>query len=82
MALPTKSTTLSPEEVEDINKKLGDMRHAVNNYLSLITAGIEVLARKPEMIQRIMGPVIEQPQKISDEIRKFSDMLEEKLGIK
>ena len=82
MALPDKPTTLSPEEIEEIQKNLADMRHAVNNYLSLITAGIEVLARKPDMVQRIMGAIIEQPQKISDEIRKFSDLLENKLGVK
>jgi len=82
MAPPNEPTTLSPKDIEEITAKLADMRHSVNNYLSLITAGIEVLARKPDMIQRIMGAIIEQPQKISDEIRKFSDILEQKLKIK
>jgi hypothetical protein len=81
MGLPQTSITLAPEQVGDLSRKLGDMRHNVNNYLSLVTAAAEIVARKPDMAERLMATLIEQPNRIIDEIRKFSDEFEKTIGV-
>ncbi len=80
MGLPLTPITLAPEQVSELNRKLADMRHNVNNYLSLVTAAAEIVARKPDMAERLMATLIEQPNRIIEEIRKFSDDFEKTVG--
>jgi hypothetical protein len=46
MALPTGPVTLKVEELDQLNRKLSDMRHDVNNHLSLIVAALELIRYK------------------------------------
>jgi hypothetical protein len=73
--------TLGPEQVEELNRKLANMRHNVNNYLALITAAAEIVLRKPESAPRLMTNLLEHPHKVTQEIRAFSDEFEKILGI-
>ena len=81
MCLPEKPVTLTPEQISDINRKMSDFRHDVNNHLALIVAGIELLRLKPDMTERVIANMQQQPQKIMDQIKDFSDVLEQILGI-
>ena len=81
MAVPHAPVSLTADQVDELSRKLGDMRHNVNNYLSLITAASEIVRRKPEVAERMMNTVAEQPQKIIVEIRKFTEEMEKTLGI-
>jgi len=46
MALPNGPLTLKVEELEQLNRKLSDMRHDVNNHLSLMVAALELIRYK------------------------------------
>lgn len=81
MGLPHQPVPLSPEQVAELSRKLSDLRHNVNNHLALMVAALELIRRKPEMIQRMVDNLTEQPQKILDEIKKFSEELEKVLRI-
>ena len=81
MGLPRQTVPLSPEEVADLSRKLADLRHNVNNHLALMVAALELIRRKPEMVERMVNNLTEQPQKILDEIKKFSEELERALQI-
>jgi hypothetical protein len=81
MALPEQPVALNPDQIEELNRKLSDMRHNVNNHLSMITAAAEIALRKPEMLSRVLNTLIEQPQKITNEIHKFSDDFERLLQV-
>ena len=81
MGLPRQTVPLSPEEVADLSRKLADLRHNVNNHLALMVAALELIRRKPEMVERMVNNLTEQPQKILDEIRKFSEDFERTLKI-
>lgn len=81
MGLPNEPVTLNQEQVEALNQKLSKMRHDINNHLSLIVFAVEVLRSKPEMIERMMGTLADQPAKITSDIAKFSSAFEETLGI-
>lgn len=81
MALPEKTVALTPDQVAELNEKLSIMRHNVNNHLALIVAASELLKRKPEMAQRMLDNIMQQPDRIISEVRTFSDSFESILGI-
>ena len=57
------------------------MRHEINNQLSLIVAALELIRYRPEMRDRMLNTVGEQPAKIMAEIAKFSAEFEQSLNI-
>jgi len=67
--------------VADLNRKFGDLRHNVNNHLALMVAALELIRRKPEMMDRMVNNLTEQPQKILEEIKQFSEEFEKTLRI-
>ena len=81
MGLPQNPVTLTPAQVEELNAKLSDARHNVNNYLSLIVAATELIRRKPDMTPRMLETVSQQPDKITGELRKLSEFFDQTLGI-
>jgi hypothetical protein len=82
MPSPQEPVTLSPEQIKELQAKLSKLRHNVNNHLSLIIAASELIRRKPEMIERMLNTLTEQPRQIQDELRTFSDDLEKVVGIR
>lgn len=82
MELPAQPVTLSVEQIAELNQKLGNLRHDVNNNLSLIIAAAEVLEHKPQLLERMRATVAEQPPKIAAAVAKFSAELENLFGIK
>jgi hypothetical protein len=81
MGLPQEAVSLSPESIEDLHRKLGDMRHSVNNHLTLLSTAMELFRRKPDAIPRMLENLVEQPVQIRDEIARFSEDLEAALKI-
>ena len=81
MVIPKNPVSLSPEQVEELNRKLSEMRHDVNNHLSLVVAALELIRHKPEVRDRMVATLIEQPPKIIAEVNKFSADFEKAFGI-
>lgn len=81
MAPPTKPITLSIEQISELNRKLSDLRHDVNNNLSLIMATVELIRRRPESADRLLGKLDEQPRKVVESVSQFSHHLESLLQI-
>lgn len=81
MSLPTEPVTLSVDQIGALNQKLADMRHDINNYVSLILASAELLRRRPESAERMMANLLEQPPKIVTVVKNFSGDLEAALRI-
>lgn len=82
MELPGQPVTLTVEQIAELNKKLGNLRHDINNCLALVIAGLEVVQHKPHLSERMLATVNEQPPKIVQSIANFSAELEKALGIK
>lgn len=82
MASPNEPVNLTAEQVRELHGKLATLRHDVNNELSKIAAGLEVVHRRPEAADRIWPALIEQPRKVSDLIAQFSTELETALNLK
>jgi len=81
MSLPTEPVTLSVEQIGELNRKLADMRHDINNYVSLVLASAELMRRRPESAERMMANLLEQPPKIVTVVKNFSGDLEAALRI-
>ena len=81
MGLPNKPVVLAPEQLVELNGKLSELRHNINNHLALIVAAAELIRRRPETAARMLDTLSEQPQRIIDEIRKFSELLIETLRL-
>jgi hypothetical protein len=81
MGLPTEPVTLTVAQLEELNKKLSNMRHDINNNLSLVVAAVELIRHKPQMMERMMATLGEQPSRIADSIAKFSAEFERTFGI-
>ena len=81
MPLPSQPVTLSVQPLTDLNTKLSAMRHDINNHLSLIIAAVELIRRKPDVAERMLSALSEQPTKIGAALVKFSTEFERTCGI-
>jgi len=81
MPLPSQPVTLTVEQLADLNRKFSTTRHDINNHLSLIIAAAELIRHKPQMAERMMATLVEQPPRIADSLAKFSAEFERALGI-
>jgi hypothetical protein len=81
MGLPPHSITLTPAQIEDLNQKLGDARHNINNYLALIVAAVELIRRKPDLSPKFIESIGLQPDKVIQELKAFTEQFENQLGI-
>ena len=82
MELPTEPVTLTVEQISALNRKLADLRHDINNKLSLIIAAVDVMHYKPQLIERMVATMNEQPPKIIEAMATFSAEFEKVFGIK
>jgi len=81
MGLPSEPVTLTVEQLSELSRKLSTLRHDINNNLSLIVAATELIKHKPQVADRMMGTLSEQPAKIMEALRKFAVDFEHTLGI-
>jgi hypothetical protein len=81
MALPSQPITLSVEQIAELNRRFATMRHDINNTLSTITAAAELIRYKPQMAERMMATLLEQPQKITLSLSQFTTEFERAFGI-
>jgi hypothetical protein len=81
MGLPEHSVTLTPEQIAELNAKLSKMRHDINNNLAMMMAAAELLKLKPELADKMLGRLLEQPSKITSQIKDFSAEFERTFGI-
>lgn len=81
MATPPTAANLTAEQVMELNKKLSHMRHEVNNQLAMVVAALELLRFRPEMRDKMLDTITQQPPKILAEIAKFSAEFEQAFGI-
>jgi hypothetical protein len=81
MAAPTMPITITPEQLKELNQHLSHMRHEINNQLSLVVAALELVRFKPDLRDRMLETVGQQPPRITAEVAKFSAEFERVFGI-
>lgn len=81
MGFPAEPVTLTPAQIVELNQHLSTMRHDVNNNLALMVAALELLRRRPEMAPKLIESLSAQPDKVTDQMTKFSLLFEAAVGI-
>ena len=81
MAVPSMPITITPEQLKELNQHLSHMRHEINNQLSLVVAALELVRFKPDLRDRMLETVGQQPPRITAEVAKFSAEFERAFGI-
>ena len=81
MALPTQPVTLTAAQVEELNRKLSNLRHDINGDLALVVAAAELVKLNPEILQRMLSTLLEQPPKIRQKMDRFSADFEQAFGL-
>jgi hypothetical protein len=81
MTLPGQPVTLTPEQIASLASHLSNMRHDINNQLSLIMAALELIKHKPQAAERMLSTISEQPPRITASILKYSGEFEQAFGI-
>jgi hypothetical protein len=82
MPLPSQPVTLTAAQIADLHKKIADLRHNVNNNLSLIIAAAEIIRLKPESAEKMWAGLSEKPHVVAEVVARFSRELEIALGIR
>jgi hypothetical protein len=81
MGLPEKPVTLTVQQIEELNQKLSHLRHDINGDLALVVAAAELIKLNPDLKEKMLTTLLEQPPKIRERCDKFSVEMERILGI-
>jgi aspartokinase len=81
MQMPTEPVVLNTGQIEELNHKLSTLRHDINGHLALIMAATELIRHKPATAERMFQTLVEQPQRITTAMAKFSAEFEQTFGI-
>jgi hypothetical protein len=81
MGVPNTPATLTAAQLNELNNKLAHMRHEINNQLALVVAALELMRFRPEMRDKMLTTIGQQPPLIMAEVAKFSAEFEQTFGI-
>jgi hypothetical protein len=81
MGLPDHSVTLTVEQIADLSRQLATLRHDINGDLALVVAAAELIKLNPDLKEKMLVTLLEQPPKIRERADKFSAEFERLLGI-
>ena len=82
MEMPASPVTLNVEQIAELNQKLANLRHDVNNNLLLIMASAELIRVRPASTEMAINNLLDQPTKITDAMSRFSREFEQMMGLK
>jgi len=82
MSLPGKPVTLSARKISEIEKKLAQLRHEVNNNLTLIVAAAEIVRRRPDPGDQVWESLLQKPLAVADQVAEFTRHLEKTLHLR
>ena len=81
MGVPITPPTLTAAQLTELNQKLSHMRHEINNQLAMVVAALELIRFRPEMRDKMLTTISQQPPMIMAEVAKFSAEFEQAFGI-
>ena len=81
MGVPITPATLTAAQLSELNSKLAHMRHEINNQLAMVVAALELMRYRPEMRDKMLTTIGQQPPLILAEVAKFSAEFEQVFGI-
>jgi chromosome condensin MukBEF ATPase and DNA-binding subunit MukB len=80
MSAPDQS--ISPAEFEQLRTKFSEIKHSVNNALAVMMALSEMSQRRPDYSETLATTVLSKAPQIVSSLQEFTQLLNEKAGIK
>ena len=78
MSDPTSA--LTPQEVEELQKKFSEIKHSINNALAVMMALSEMSQRRPDYAEKLATTVLAKAPQIVSSLQEFNNALKEKGG--
>lgn len=82
MVGPEHPINLTPERIDELNRKLCDMRHDINGHLTLVVAAVELMRLQPASAAQRMTTIMDQVPRITGSMAKFTKEFEAILQIR
>ncbi len=76
------NSTLSPEELVQLQKKFSEIKHSINNALAVMMALSEMSQRRPDYAEKLAATVLNKAPQIVSGLQEFAQALNEKAGVK
>ncbi|PYK83141.1 MAG: hypothetical protein DME28_09220 [Verrucomicrobia bacterium] len=76
------NSTLSPEELVQLQKKFSELKHSINNALAVMMALSEMSQRRPDYAEKLATTVLSKAPQIVSGLQEFTQLLNEKAGAK
>ena len=76
------NTTISQEELVELQKKFSEIKHGINNALAVMMALSEMSQRRPDYGEKLASTVLTKAPQIVSSLQEFTQLLNEKAGVK
>ena len=73
---------LSSEELAQLQKKFSEIKHSINNALAVMMALSEMSQRRPDYAEKLATTVLNKAPQIVSSLQEFTQILNEKAGVK
>ncbi len=73
-------STLSAEEIAQLQKKFSEIKHSINNALAVMMALSEMSQRRPDYAEKLASTVLSKAPQIVTSLQEFTQVLNEKAG--
>jgi hypothetical protein len=74
--------SISQEELVQLQKKFSVIKHAINNWLAVMSAMAEMSERRPDYSEKLASNVLTKVPQIASSLQEFAQALNEKTGPK
>jgi hypothetical protein len=74
--------SISQEEIVQLQKKFGEIKHSINNALAVMMALSEMSQRRPDYAEKLATTVLSKAPQIVSGLQEFTEALNEKASVK
>jgi DNA repair ATPase RecN len=78
----TDNTSISRDELAQLQSKYSEIKHSVNNALAVMMALAEMSQRRPDYAEKLASAVLTKAPQIVSSLQEFTLALTEKAGPK
>ena len=76
------ASTVTAEELVQLQKKFSEIKHSINNALAVMMALSEMSQRRPDYAEKLATTVLSKAPQIVASLQEFTQALNEKAGPK
>jgi hypothetical protein len=77
-----QASSIPQEELAQLQKKFSEIKHAINNALAVMMALSEMSQRRPDYAEKLASTVLTKAPQIVTSLQEFTQILNEKAGVK